>query len=165
MLSAIVAISENNVIGKDGKLPWHLPEDLKFFREKTMGKKMIMGRKTFEALPKVLEGREHIVLTRDKTYTFDHAQVEVVHDLEALIEQYKQGEEVVVIGGSEIFEKLVGTIKRYYITLVHSNQIEGDVYLNLDFLKNANFLGASETKTDESSGLSYTFKTYEMDVE
>jgi dihydrofolate reductase len=68
MLSIIVAISKNNIIGKEGKLPWYLPNDLKRFREVTTGHKIIMGRKTYESLPKILPNRQHIVLTRDKNF-------------------------------------------------------------------------------------------------
>ena len=82
MLSLIVAIAENDVIGGDNKLLWHLSEDLKRFKEITMNKTIIMGRKTFESLPKVLPGRKHIVITRDTNYTVDSDQVEIVHSLD-----------------------------------------------------------------------------------
>ena len=81
MLSIIVAIANNNVIGKDNKLIWHLPDDLKRFKNLTTGKTIIMGRKTFESLGRVLPNRKHIVLTRNSDFKVDNAMVEVVHNI------------------------------------------------------------------------------------
>ena len=89
MLSLIVAIAENDVIGGDNKLLWHLSEDLKRFKEITMNKTIIMGRKTFESLPKVLPGRKHIVLTRDRTYTVDDEMVTVEYNLDKVFKKLK----------------------------------------------------------------------------
>ena len=82
MLSIVVAISENNVIGKNNKLLWHIPEDMKRFKELTTGHTIIMGRKTFESLGKVLPDRRHIILTRDLGYVVNNENVEVVNDIE-----------------------------------------------------------------------------------
>ena len=85
MLSLIVAIANDNVIGKNNKLIWHISDDLKRFKQITSGKKMIMGRKTFESLPGVLPNREHIILTRDKNYTVDSNQVAIEHDFDSIL--------------------------------------------------------------------------------
>ena len=88
MLSLIVAIANDNVIGKNNKLIWHISDDLKRFKQITSGKKMIMGRKTFESLPGVLPNREHIILTRDKNYTVDSNQVTIEHDFDSILKKY-----------------------------------------------------------------------------
>ena len=92
MLSLIVAIANDNVIGKDNKLIWHISNDLKRFKEITSGKKMIMGRKTFESLPGILPNREHIILTRDKNYNVDSNQVTIEYYFDSLLEKYKNSE-------------------------------------------------------------------------
>jgi len=131
MLSAIVAVSENNVIGAENDLPWRLSNDLKWFKKTTLGKPMLMGRKTFDSLPGLLPGRAHIVLTRDSEFTLNNAIV--VHSLEeALAESTiiaKEGgiDEVMIIGGAEIFRLALPQIERLYLTRVHS-EVAGDTY-------------------------------------
>ena len=119
----IVARADNGVIGRDGKLPWHLPADLKRFKALTMGKPMIMGRKTFESLPGLLPGRRHIVLTRDRNWQADGA--EVVHDVAGALAL--AGDEATVIGGAEIFELFLDKADRLECTVVWQ-KIEGDTY-------------------------------------
>jgi dihydrofolate reductase len=119
-----VARSDNNIIGRDGGLPWHLPEDLKHFKKLTMGKPMVMGRKTFASLPGLLPGRRHIVLTRDTGWTSEGA--EVAHDAEQAIQLAGDVPELAVIGGAEIFALFMPRAKRIELTEVHRT-IEGDV--------------------------------------
>ena len=124
MITAIVARADNGVIGRDGKLPWHLPADLKRFKALTIGKPMIMGRKTFESLPGLLPGRRHIVITRDKTWAASGA--EAVHSPEEALWLADWAEsDISVIGGAAIFEELGGWIDRWELTEVHDGP-EGD---------------------------------------
>lgn len=117
-----LARADNGVIGKDGKLPWHLPADLRRFKAQTMGKPMVMGRKTFESFPGPLPGRRHIVLTRDTGW---HAEgAEVAHSPEAALALAGDGE-VAVIGGAEIFALFLGRADRIELTEVHIDA-EGD---------------------------------------
>jgi dihydrofolate reductase len=129
MLSFVVAVSENNVIGKNGNLPWRLPEDLKFFKDitSTSAKTMIMGRKTFESLPKVLPGRKHIILTRNKDFKVHHEEVDVVYDIESLKPYIEATEEYFVIGGAEIFKQLLPYTDRIYLTRIHE-KFQGDTF-------------------------------------
>lgn len=129
MLSFVVAISENNVIGKNGSLPWRLPEDLKFFKDitSTSSKTMIMGRKTFESLPKVLPGRKHIILTRNKNFKINDEQVSVIYDIKNLQPYIEASEEYFVIGGAEIFKQLLPYADRIYLTRIHEN-FHGDTF-------------------------------------
>ena len=100
MLSIIVAIANNNVIGKDNKLIWHLPEDLKRFKNLTTGHNIIMGRKTFESLGRVLPNRKHIVLCNDVSLNIENENVEVLSDVNLLDKYIKSDEENFVIGGN-----------------------------------------------------------------
>ena len=128
-VSLIVAIAENDVIGRDNSLPWQLSEDLKNFKRITMGKPMIMGRKTFESLGAPLPGRPHIVLTRDRDYRF--AGLETAQNFEqALVVASErspvQNGEIMVIGGKQVFREALSFANRLYLTEVHMNA-EGDV--------------------------------------
>lgn len=116
-----LARANNGVIGRDGKLPWHLPADLKRFKAQTMGKPMVMGRKTFESFPAPLPGRRHIVLTRDTGWSAPGA--EVVHSPEEALAL--AGGDVAVIGGAEIFALFLDRADRVELTEVHCDA-EGD---------------------------------------
>lgn len=126
MFSIIVAKSKNNMIGKNNKLLWHLPEDLKRFKELTNYHKIFMGRKTFESLPGVLVNRKHLILTKDEFYPIFNDQVELVHSLEGFIKDNKDTEEeIFVIGGGIIYSELMPYCKKLYITEV-LKEFDGD---------------------------------------
>lgn len=124
-VSMIVAASANDVIGAAGDLPWRLSEDLRRFKEITMGKPMIMGRATFESIGKALPGRRSIVLTRQKDYR--PAGVDVVSTPEAALQLAGDAEEVMIIGGGRIYELFLPMTDRIYLTRVHSN-VDGDTF-------------------------------------
>lgn len=121
----IFARAANGVIGREGDLPWHLPADLKRFKALTMGKPMIMGRKTFDSFPRPLPGRRHIVLTRDRTWRAEGA--EVVHSVEEALATAGSGE-VAVIGGAEIYALLLDKATRMVLTEIHAD-FEGDTVI------------------------------------
>jgi dihydrofolate reductase len=121
-ITLVVARAQNGVIGRDGKLPWHLPADLKRFKALTMGSVMVMGRRTFESLPRLLPGRRHIVLTRDPAWRADGA--EVARDIPDAA-RLAGGEPVSVIGGAEIFRLLLPVADRIELTEVLEN-VPGD---------------------------------------
>lgn len=128
-LALIVAIADNGVIGRDNALPWHLPEDLRYFKRVTLGKPIVMGRKTFESIGKPLPGRTNIVITRNAQ--FQAPGVEVAHSLDAalalaeLIASRQGATETVAIGGAEIYRAALPRADRLYITEVHA-QVDGD---------------------------------------
>ena len=124
-ITLVVARADNGVIGKDGKLPWHLPADLKHFKRVTLGAPMIMGRKTFESLPGLLPGRRHIVLTRDSDWEADGA--EIARTAEGAID-LAGGERVSVIGGAEIFALFESLADAVELTEVHLDA-EGDTVM------------------------------------
>ncbi len=128
MISIIAAVAKNNIIGGDNKLLWHIPEDLKHFKDLTSNHTIIMGRKTFQSLPNVLPKRHHIVLTKDKNYIIDSDSVTIVHNLKEIVDKYKTSkEEVFVIGGGEIYSAFLPYCKNLYLTKINKN-FEGDTY-------------------------------------
>ncbi len=122
----VLARAVNGVIGADGKLPWHIPADLKRFKSLTMGKPMIMGRKTFESLPGLLPGRRHIVLTRRRDWAAEGA--EVAHNVDSALALAGEGE-VAVIGGAEIYALFLPVADRIELTEVHM-PFEGDTHMS-----------------------------------
>lgn len=123
-ITLIVAVADSGVIGRDNGLPWHLPADLQRFKRLTMGKPILMGRKTFESIGKPLPGRENIVVTRDPNYRREG--VRVVHHAEGAIRTAGDAAEIMVIGGSELFRAFLPRASRVHLTRVHGN-IAGDV--------------------------------------
>jgi dihydrofolate reductase len=159
IISAIAAMASNRVIGKDGDLPWKIPEDFKFFRDKTMGRVMIMGRKTFETLGKPLPGRLHIVITRQTGYSPEGAIV-VNNAKDALkVAQTKiaeWGSEIFVIGGGEIYSELLPQTQRIYLTEIHK-EFPGDAKFP-EFSK-TEFVEIARSKRTEP--VAFDFVTYE----
>lgn len=129
ILSHVTAMSKNRVIGKDNKLPWHIPEDLKFFKKVTNGKIMIMGRKTFESLPGILPNRLHIVISRNN-YVSDEADTVFVHSIDEALNAAKKfipkyGDDVCIVGGGEIYRQTMDITDRIYLTVI-DQEFEGD---------------------------------------
>jgi dihydrofolate reductase len=124
-VTIVVARAQNGVIGRDGRLPWHIPADLKRFKALTMGSAMVMGRKTFDSLPGLLPGRRHIVLTRDREWSAPGA--EVIHDATKAL-ALARPEPVSIIGGADIFALFLPMAERIELTEVLAN-VEGDTIL------------------------------------
>jgi len=125
-ISAIVAMSLNRVIGKNNQLPWKISEDLKRFKTITTGHPIVMGRKTFESIGRVLPHRENIIISRQMGYRVEGAQV--VQSLEGALELCKgKTDEVFIIGGAEIYRLALSQTDRLYLTLIHQ-EIEGDAF-------------------------------------
>ncbi|MBO0600275.1 dihydrofolate reductase [Sporosarcina sp. E16_3] len=126
MISLLVAHDPNRVIGLNNDLPWHIPADLAYFKKMSMGKAMVMGRKTFESIGRPLPGRLSIIVTRNEAYTAEGAVV--VHNLtDAIARAGEYAEEVMIIGGAEIFLAALGIADRLYITYIQK-EYEGDTF-------------------------------------
>ncbi|MDN7225726.1 dihydrofolate reductase [Planococcus liqunii] len=126
MISLMVAHDPNRVIGKDNQLPWHIPEDLAYFKKHTIGKGIVMGRNTYESIGRPLPKRRNIVVTRNPEYRADG--IDVVHTLdEAVRLAEEQHEEVMVIGGEQIFRTILPQADRLYITLI-KQEFDGDTF-------------------------------------
>lgn len=122
-ISIVVAMAANGVIGRDNQLPWHLPADLRHFKQTTMGKPILMGRKTYESIGRPLPGRTNIVITRDPGYTADGCVV--VHSIEAAMQAAGDQEEIMVIGGAEFYRQVLPYTDTIYLTRIHED-FEGD---------------------------------------
>jgi dihydrofolate reductase len=125
IVSLMVAMAQNGVIGRDNALPWRLPEDLRRFKAATLGKPILMGRKTFESIGRALPGRLNLVLTRDRDWSAPGAVV--VHSMEEALRAAAGAEELVVIGGAEIYRLVMPFARRIYLTHVHAD-VSGDTY-------------------------------------
>ncbi len=160
-LSHITAMSKNRVIGVDNGLPWNLPEDMKFFREKTKGRVLIMGRKTFESLPSPLPNRKHIVITRNSDYHPSHPDVFVVPSFAKAVEKARtlvpsSDDEVFVIGGGEIYAQSMNVVDRIYLTVI-DREFSGDTYYPEVDPKVYELV----EKRDRTEPLPFSFLTYE----
>jgi dihydrofolate reductase len=131
ILSLIVAVAENGVIGREGGLPWHLSSDLKTFRRLTMGKPMIMGRRTFDSIGKPLDGRDNIVVTRDPHFDVPGvsacATLDEALTLARVLATTRGADEIMIIGGAAIYDAVMGIAGRIYFTRVHASP-DGDRY-------------------------------------
>lgn len=158
MFSIIVAHSKNKIIGKDNKIPWHIPKDLKRFKELTTGKTIVMGRKTFESLPFVLPNRKHIILTKNKDFTYNNQNVEICYEINNIIQKYKNSEEeVFIIGGGEIYKQFLDTSTKLFITEVDIN-LDGDAFFPKIDYSNWDLIFQSDKNT--SNELNYIYKDY-----
>ncbi len=159
MLSIIVAKAKNNIIGKNNQLLWKLPEDLKHFKELTTGHTIIMGRKTFESLGKVLANRKHIVFSQNPDFHVEDSQVEVVHSLLQIQEYIEGEEEAFVIGGAMIYNLLMPYVKKMYVTQINQD-FEGDAFfpkINEEVWKEVE---RKKGIKNEQNNLDYEFITY-----
>lgn len=126
-LVMIAAAGEDNSLGRDNELLWHLPDDFKRFKQLTTGYKIIMGRKTFESFPKPLPNRFHIIITRNKDYQVDHPQCTVVHTLEEALKLVENEEQAFIIGGGEIYTQALPHSHQIELTRVHA-RFKADTY-------------------------------------
>lgn len=131
IIALVVAVAENNVIGRNGRLPWRIPSELQHFKRITMGKPLIMGRKTFASLKRPLEGRDNIVITHDSAFSaagaLHAATLEEAVRLAAECAATRGADEIMVIGGAQIYELSLQLAQRLYLTRIHAS-VEGDTY-------------------------------------
>ncbi|MDD7805661.1 MAG: dihydrofolate reductase [Endozoicomonas sp. (ex Botrylloides leachii)] len=159
-VAMIAAVAENNAIGINNKMPWYLPDDLLYFKSVTMGKPIIMGRKTFESLGKPLPGRTNIVITRDQQYCCDG--IRVVHSIEdalslaeniALVEGV---DELMVIGGAEIYQQALPKAERLYLTRVYQS-FNGDAFFPEFNNSEWNEVSRCDKSTGDEKRLTYSY--------
>lgn len=158
-VSMIAAIGKNNELGKDNNLIWHLPNDLKFFKKTTMNKDIIMGSNTFYSLPKLLPGRNHIVLT---SKNIDNDQVLVLHNREELLEYLRNiKQEVMIIGGASIYTQMLEYADKLYLTEIDAISSEADVYFpTINYADwDSEILG-----TNSDNGISYKHVLYKRKI-
>jgi len=157
MLSIIAAIGQNNELGKNGRMPWHIPEELAYFKRTTMGHTLIMGRKTFESLPGILPGRPHVIVTRDTTYApADTVGITVIHDL-GQIANYP---DAFIIGGGEIYSATLHLAQKLYLTRIHAG-FDADTFFPMVTPTDFQLVSASEVQHSAKQNLSFTYEVYE----
>ncbi len=160
MLSIVVAKAKNNIIGKEDKLVWHLPADLQHFKELTTGHVIIMGRKTFESLGKVLPNRKHIVFSQNPDFKVKDENVQVVHSMLEIQEYIENEEENFVIGGAMIYNLLMPHVTKMYVTEIEE-EFEGDCFfprINPEIWKE---ITREKGPRNEENNLDYDYVTYE----
>ncbi|MCP5160981.1 MAG: dihydrofolate reductase [Hahellaceae bacterium] len=167
--SLIVALSENRVIGRDNKLPWYLPEDLKYFKKVTLGKPIIMGRKTFESIGRPLPGRLNIVVTRQTDW--QHPGVAVATSLDAAIARGEAqalldgATEVMIIGGEQIYRAALPRVQRLYLSEVHA-RVEGDAFFPEVTLSQWKEVAREDFAAQAPNPYDYSFVVYDrIDVQ
>ncbi len=156
-LSLIWAMADNRVIGIENRLPWKLPADMKWFRQNTMGKPIIMGRLTFESFgAKPLPGRRNIIISRNPSYTADG--IEVYTSLEDALQSTQNNEETMIIGGMSLYKQALPLADRLYMTLIHAN-VEGDAWFPEFDLHEWQETAHNDFPADEKNPHAYSFIT------
>lgn len=151
----IAAMTEDRVIGIKNTLPWKLPNDMKWFRQNTMGKPIVMGRKTFESFgAKPLPGRTNIIITRDKTYQAENSVV--VYSIEEALKAAGDVDEVMIIGGASFYEQMLPKADRLYLTFVHA-ELEGDAWFPEIENKDWNKVEKINYKSDDKNRYAHSF--------
>ena len=161
MLSIIVAKAKNNIIGKENKLVWNLPADLKHFKELTTGHTIIMGRKTFQSLGRVLPNRKHIVFSQNPDFKVNDENVRIVHSMLEVQEYIENEEENFVIGGAMIYNLLMPHVTKMYVTEI-DQEFEGDSFfpkINTEIWKET---ARQKGPKDEQNPLDFDYVTYEI---
>ncbi|ARI77311.1 dihydrofolate reductase [Halobacillus mangrovi] len=160
MISFIFAMDKNRLIGKENDLPWHIPNDFKFFKDMTWGKTIIMGRKTFESFGKPLPEREHIVITSNREYNREGCKV--IHSINEILqlEKNQPDKEWFVIGGSVLFEKMLPYADRMYLTYI-DHAFEGDTHFPEYDESEWKLISETKGKMDDKNPYDYYFRTYD----
>jgi len=162
VVSIIAALAKNKVIGKDNKLPWNLPADMRRFKELTLGKPVITGQKTFESIGKALPGRTNIVLTRDKSFLAPGCIV--AYSIEEALKASGDAPEVMVIGGGNVFSQFLPLTHKMYLTLI-DEEFEGDAFFPEFDLSDWQETERIENQPDKENPYKYTFITFERKVD
>lgn len=158
MISAIVAMSENRVIGKNNQLPWHLPADLKHFKNITLGNSILMGRKTYESIGRPLPNRTNLILTRNTHYTAKECVI--VRSLEDAIKEAAERQQLLfIIGGAELFNAYLARATQLHLTLIH-HTFEGDTFFPM-LSSEWHEISRETHRADDLNPYAYSFITYE----
>jgi dihydrofolate reductase len=158
VITLIVAVADNGVIGRENGLPWHLPEDLKRFKRLTLGKPVVMGRRTYDSIGRPLPGRHNIVVTRDAEYR--PAGVTVVHGIDDAERAATGADEIMIIGGAELFRLFLPRAGRVHLTRVHG-EVNGDVFWPALDESRWQVVHREELAADERHAYAMTFEIWE----
>ncbi|WP_160070217.1 dihydrofolate reductase [Sphingobacterium bovisgrunnientis] len=157
-ITLIVAAAENNAIGKDNQMLWHLPNDFKYFKKNTLEHSVVMGRKTFVSIGKPLPERRNIILTRDMNYS--HEDVDVANSVQEVLNYCRDEREIFIIGGADIYKQTLPLADKILLTRVHTT-IDGDAYFPELLDHQWKLVSAEKHEKDEKHAFDYTFEVYE----
>lgn len=157
-ITLIVAAAENNAIGKGNRMPWHLPNDFKYFKEKTLNHSVVMGRKTFESIGKPLPERRNIVMTKNTNYL--HEEVDVANNIDELLLYCRDEREIFIIGGAEIYKQTLPLAHKVLLTRVHTT-VDGDAFFPELPANEWKLISAKKHEKDDRHAFDYTFEVYE----
>ncbi|MDP2741825.1 MAG: dihydrofolate reductase [bacterium] len=156
----ISAVAENRVIGNKNSLPWHLPADFKYFKEKTLGKTIVLGLNTFKSIgEKPLPDRKHIILNNDPNYKVPE-NCFLAKSIDEVLEMVKNDQEVMICGGASIYKQFLPLANRLYLTYIH-HKFEGDTYFPEFNIKDYNEIKRIDNKADEKNKYDYSFVVLE----
>lgn len=164
VISFIVAVSENNVIGKDNKLPWRLPTDMKYFKNITWAMPVIMGRKSYESLGEPLKGRTNIVVTRNKNWKAEGVHIVQSIDQAINVAAQTDAKEIFIIGGAEIFVAALPSADRIYLTRIHEN-FDGDTFFPELKKEEWKLVSNRDCPPDEKNPYALSFQVWERNNE
>lgn len=158
-ITLIVAAAENNAIGKDNQMPWHLPNDFKYFKKNTLDHSIVMGRKTFDSIGKPLPERRNIVLTRDLRYTSDQ-DIDIANSLQEILTYCRDEREVFIIGGANVYQQFLPLAQKVLLTRVHT-RIDGDAFFPELPAGDWKLISQDKHSKDDKHAFDYTFEVYE----
>lgn len=156
MINLIVAVDKHLLIGNSTGMPWYIPEDLKYFRDVTKGKTIVMGRKTFESIGRPLPNRTNIVLTRNQAHI---EGVTIIHNLETYLASLDDNQDIFIIGGAEVYRQALPYVDRLYITHI-DGEFSGDIFFPKEYFSGI-FQESSFTTTVTSTGLNLRYSIYD----
>lgn len=158
MIILIAAVAENNALGKDNKIIWHLPDDFKRFKQLTTGHHIVMGRKTFESFPKPLPNRTHVVISRQKDYQPEGCVI--VKNLEEAMSVCPKNEDIFIIGGAQIYELALPICDKLELTRVHKNFDADAFFPEINFL-DWDLIASEHHPVDDKHAFDFTYETYQ----
>lgn len=158
-ITLIVAAAENNAIGKDNQMPWHLPNDFKYFKKNTLDHSIVMGRKTFDSIGKPLPERRNIVLTRDLRYTSEQ-DIDIANSLQEILTYCRDEREVFIIGGANVYQQFLPLAQKVLLTRVHT-RIDGDAFFPELPAGDWKLISQDKHSKDDKHASDYTFEVYE----
>lgn len=157
-ITLIVAAAENNIIGKNNQMPWHLPNDFKYFKKNTLEHSVVMGRKTYESIGKPLPDRRNIILTRDLKYS--NEEVDVANSIQEIINYCRDEREIFIIGGAEVYKQTLPLANKVLMTRVHTT-LDGDAAFPELMDYDWQLVTAEKHKKDDKHAFDYTFEVWE----
>jgi len=159
IISLVCAMANNRVIGRDNKMPWHLPADLQHFKSVTMSKPIVMGRKTFESIGRPLPGRQNVIISRNGNYKVDGC--DVVSSIESALDLLSNEEEIMIIGGGFLYSQMIEEADKLFLTFIEL-EVDGDTYFPEYEAFDLTLISEKQCQKDDKNPYNYRFVNYEI---